>query len=412
MWQRKILALAMLAGLLAALGAGGQQAKSPGMIVFRNANVIDGVSAEPLRNATVLVRDGRIEEVVAGPLRTGPEWETIDLGGRWLLPGFIDAHVHVGDIGAARRALQSGATTLRSMGVMHFADAGLRDLHRAGAPDLPDVLAAGYHVRTDLAPAFFLSFPKLLDLRGGASGEENARRVVRAVATRGVDWIKVNATERAGTPDTDPLKRMWSDEELAAIVAEAQAAKLPVAAHAHGDEGAAAAVRAGARSIEHGTYLSESTLAEMKRRGVCLVPTVATIVDMADPQGEDSGPALAIRGRAMVPRLRQSVAQARRLGLLIAAGTDTGYSAESVLRMPAEIIELGRSGLAPMEAIRAATSASAECLGISGRTGAIRKGLEADLVVIERDPLADLSATQEILMVVNNGAIARNRIFQ
>lgn len=385
------------------------QSQSGGML-FVNANIMDGVSAGPIRGGHVLVRDGKIVSVAPGKVEAPAGAQVIDLKGKWLLPGLIDAHTHIGDMNAARRALQSGATTVRILGVGHFADAGIRELHRTGVLDLPDALASGYHVRPQLAPAFFLDFPQLHDLMDGIRGPEEARRAVRALASRKLDWIKINTTERAGLPEDDPMKRLWSDEEIVAIVDEAKKHNLPVAAHAHGDEGAAAAVRAGVRSIEHGTYMSETTLRLMRERGACYVPTVATIVDMSDPQGEDSNAALAIRGRAMVPRLRQTVAMARRLGVKIVAATDTGYSGESILRLSVEITELVASGLTPMEAIQSATSGAAECLGIERRTGSIRAGLEADLVVIERNPLEDIRAVQEILVVVNNGKVVCNRI--
>jgi imidazolonepropionase-like amidohydrolase len=145
------------------------------------------------------------------------------------------------------RALESGATTIASAGINHFADVGLRELSRGGAVD-PDVVAAGYHIRSRPADEFFIDFPQLSDLRRGVRGTDAVRRMVRAMAGRGVDRIKVLSTERAGLPDTDPRIRIFSDDELAAIVDEARKASLNVIAHAHGDEGAAAAVRAGVPS--------------------------------------------------------------------------------------------------------------------------------------------------------------------
>jgi len=183
-----------------------------------------------------------------------------------------------------------------------------------------------------------------------------------------------------------------------------------VAAHAHGDEGARAAVRAGVRTIEHGTYLRPETLALMKQRGTCLVPTLATVIDLTDPGGDYDHPVLAVRGRAMLPRLRETTSRAWKMGVRIIAGTDTGYGPASIRRMPHEIIELVAVGMPPLEAIRAATSVAAACLGLEQRTGAIRPGLDADLIVVESDPLADITALQDILMVINNGVVVVNRI--
>ena len=388
-----------------------QTSSSPAQVfVFTHGHVIDGVSNAPMRDAVVVVRDGRIEGVNSAgtPLPSGAT--VFDLQGRWLLPGYIDAHAHVPDAAAARRALLSGTTTLRDLGVNHFADIGIRDLNHSGVVDMPDIVAAGYHVRPHPADEFFLDFPKLQDLIPGVQGPENVRRMVRAQAERGVNVIKIMATERAGLPETDPRKRVFSDEELAAAVDEARRQGLGVAAHAHGDVGARAAVLAGVRSIEHGTYLSDATLMLMKERGTYLVPTIATVLDLIDPEGDYDNPILSMRGKAMLPRVREMAAHGWKMGLKIVAGTDTGYLPQSTRRVPDEIMELVGIGMAPMEAIKAGTSRAAECLGIEKRTGSIRPGLEADLIVVDRDPLDDVNALRDVLFVMNNGRVFLNRL--
>ena len=381
-----------------------------GVIVFRGVNVIDGVSSQPVRNATVIVRDGKIASIATGQAEVPAGAQVFDLPGYWMLPGFVDAHVHIGNLATARTALNSGSTTVRSLGVDHFVDVGLRELHRSGSAELPDVIAAGYHVRRQPSEAFFLNFPDQRDLMQGVSGAEKVRRMVRALVERGVDVIKVNATERAGLPDTDPRERMFSDEDLAAIVDEAMKAGRPVAAHAHGDEGANGAVRAGVRTIEHGTYLSDATLALMRERGTCLVPTVATVSDLIDVGGDYDNSILSLRGRAMLPRIREVTAKAWKMGIKVVAGTDTGYGPSSRRRMADEILVLIDLGMPAMDAIKSATSVSAECLGIEKRTGSIRAGLEADLIVLDRDPLAEPTALHDFVLVVNNGRVVVNRL--
>ncbi len=378
--------------------------------VFTRANVIDGISKEPLRDATVVVKDGRIDSV--NPSANGvPAGATrIDLQGRWLLPGYIDAHAHVSDMEGARRALLSGTTTLRDLGVNHFADIGMRDLNHEGVVNVPDFVAAGYHVRPRPDEDFFIDFPRLADLMAGVQGVENVRRMVKAQAERGVNVIKIMATERAGLADTDPRKRVFTDEELSAAVDEARKAGLGVAAHAHGDVGARAAVIAGVRSIEHGTYLTDATLMLMKERGTYLVPTIATVLDLIDPEGDYDDPILSMRGKGMLPRSREMAAHAWKLGVKIVAGTDTVYGPQSTRRVPDEIVELVGIGMPPMEGIRAGTSRAAECLGIEKRTGSIRAGLEADLIVVDRDPLEDVNALRDVLFVMNNGRVFSNRL--
>ncbi len=399
--------------LVAVLSGTAPQASTPGTnarLVIIHANLIDGVSSQPLRDATVTVRDGRIESVTTGAGQIPPGTAVLDLRGHWLLPGFVDAHTHIPDLRAARLAVASGATTVRNLGTDHFADIGIRELNHAGYADLPDVIAAGYHVRPHPSEAFFLDFSKMSDLLTGVSGPENVRRMVRALIERGVDVIKIMATERAGLPDTDPRKRVFTDEELAAAVDEARKSGIWVAAHAHGDEGARAAVRAGVRSIEHGTYMSDETLALMKERGTYLVPTLATIIDLIEPGGDYDNPILSIRGRAMLPRARQMAAHAWKMGVKIVAGTDTGYGPASNRRIPHEVIELVNIGMPPMDAIKAATSVAAECLGVEKRTGSVKAGFEADLVVVDRDPLADITALEDVVVVINNGKIVVNHL--
>jgi imidazolonepropionase-like amidohydrolase len=383
------------------------------MIVLRHANVIDGVSAQPLRGATVVVRDGHIESIVPGDLPSPANGTVFDLEGKWLLPGYIDAHVHIDNLVAARAAVRSGVTTVRSMGVSHFADVGIRDLHRAGAADLPDVIASGYHVRPQPASELFVDAPKLFDLMGKTlTTAADVRRIAQVNLDHGVQVMKILATERAGTPDTDPRKRTFSDEVMASVVDLAKSNGIPTAAHAHGDEGAAAAVRAGVWSIEHGTYLSDDTLVEMKRRGTYLDPTIATVIDLTDSGGDYDDPNLVIRGRYMLPRVREMTSHAWKMGVKIVTGTDTSYGPKSNRRIPHEIAELIHVGMPPMDAIKAATSVAAECLGISSRTGAIKPGLEADLVVIERDPMNpnNIDGLGDVLLVINDGKIALNRL--
>jgi imidazolonepropionase-like amidohydrolase len=389
---------------LLALAAASLAAQS---LVLQNVNVIDGVSGTPRPGVNVTIRAGRI--VAIAPAASLPGARVLDLKGKWVLPGLIDAHVHIAQVEAARAALESGVTTVRSLGVSNFIDVTLRDLHRGGEATLPEVLASGYHVRPQPAPDIFRDFPILRDLSSGVSGPDNVARVVRAMLSRNVDVIKILATERAGTPDTDPRRQTFSEAELSAAVAAAKAAKVPVAAHAHGREGGAAAVRAGVHSIEHGTWLDEDTLRRMKRQGTFLVPTIATVVDLIEPGGDYDHPALAERGREMLPALQATVRKARDLGLKLVAGTDTSYGARSVRRMPDEIAELKNLGLPPIEAIRAATVHAAECLGISERTGSIKPGREADLLVVEGNPLENLGALRRPLLVINNGQIVVNR---
>jgi imidazolonepropionase-like amidohydrolase len=379
-------------------------------IILRHANLIDGVSESPIRDVTVIARDGKIAGIEKGETSQASSALVLDVSGKWVLPGYVDTHVHISNLRDARRALESGATTVRSMGVSNYADVGIRELHRKGMNEVPDVIASGYHVWPHPAEELFLNLPELADLFKGVQGTANVRRLVKANVDHGAQVIKVVVTERAGTPDTDPRKRLFTDEEIAAVVDEAKSRGVPVAAHAHGEEGAAAAIRAGVHSIEHGTYLSDATLQEMKKRGTFLVPTMSALVDMAEKGGDYDDPFLLTRGRHMLPRLQESVRHAQALGVRIIAGTDTSYGPRSTSRISQEIVHLVGAGLSPIDAIKASTSLAAECLGIGSRTGSLQIGKEADIVVIDGDPLAHITALQDVLLVINDGSIVVNRL--
>ena len=398
------LAIAIVSTSLAAADAGAQD------LVLTNARVVDvndGTISEP---ATVIVEDGRITAITESAADTPDGAATIDLMGRYLAPGLLDGHVHVSSAADARRALHTGVTTMRSMGTSHYVDVGMRELQAAGQLEAPQYLAAGYHVRPPAAEAFFLDHPELSHMYGSeVRGEEAVRAMTAAIVSRGVDFVKTNATERAGLPDTDPRKQFYSVAELRAIVDEAAAAGIPVAAHAHGDGGARDAVEAGVRSIEHGTYMSRETLALMAEKGAFVVPTIAIVSDLTIPGGDYDNAVLNVRGRHMLPRVREMARNAHELGVKIVAATDTGYGPESTTTLAHELIELVGIGMTPLEALRAATTTAAELFGLTGQVGAITPGLEADLIVLERNPLDDIGVVQDVLMVVSDGKVVVQR---
>jgi imidazolonepropionase-like amidohydrolase len=244
----------------------------------------------------------------------------------------------------------------------------------------------------------------------GVTTPDAIRRVVEANLSRGVDWIKVNATERAGTPDTDPRKQMFTEAELRLIVDTASAKNVPVQAHAHGAEGALAAVKAGVRSIEHGTYLTDEALQLMAKLGTFYDPTMEALKDVATVGGDYDNRDLQLRGQHMMPRLRDAIARAHKLGVKIVAGSDTGYGPTSIGRLAIEIANLVDCGVPRLAAIQAATITNAQMLRRDKQIGQIAAGFEADLLVVERNPLEEVSALQDPLLVVSNGRVALDRL--
>ena len=387
--------------------AAGQQAAP--VVVLRHANLADGARGAIATNAAVVIRDGQIAQVESEPFSPPAGATVIDVGGRYVVPGLIDAHTHISTLANARRALESGVTTVRSASTNNFQDVALRDLVKLGALPGPDVVAAGVFITPELGETM-LADAKLGAYKDGVTSEAALRAVVRVNLDHKVNVIKTRGTERAGLPNTDPRKQTYTEQQLAWIVDEATKGGVPVMAHAHGDEGAYAAVKAGVRSIEHGTYLSDSTLTLMRQRGTFLVPTYITVVDLTRPGGDYDDPILTMRGAHMLPRLAETVQRAHRMGVKIVTGADTQYGPESLSRISGEVASLVELGLTPVEALRAATSVAADLLGLGGKTGAIQTGLEADLIVVERNPLQDARALADVLVVISNGRVALNRL--
>ena len=222
--------------------------------------------------------------------------------------------------------------------------------------------------------------------------------------------IKTRGTERAGLPETDPREQTYTLEQLQIVVDEAKKNALKVMVHAHGHEGGRAAVEAGAVSIEHGTYLSPETLKLMKEKGTYFVPTMITIEDLKVPGGEYSNPVLELRGRFMLARAEETFKNALEIGVKIATGADNNYSGQSTTRVSLEAEHFVRLGMSNFEALKAATINGAELLGIAAKTGTIEVGKEADLILLPDNPLEDIMALQDVLIVISNGNLALKRI--
>lgn len=371
-----------------------------------NANVFNGVDNEITYNATVFVSDGEIERIVDADASIPRGYEVIDAEGNYLLPGMFDVHTHVSTLDQARRALESGVTTIRTASVSSYQDVAMRELVRSGKLAGPDVVAAGVFVTPDLGGTV-LADPRLASLYGGVNTDDELRMLVNINAEHGVDVIKTRGTQRAGLPDTDPRQQVYTERQLRIVVDEAAKHGIPVMVHAHGDEGARAAVLAGARSIEHGTYLSDETLRLMKERGTWMVPTYVTMDEMNEEQYDY---VLRLRGKHMVPQLERAIRKAHELGVPIATGADNYYDNKSINRISIEVEHFVRMGMTNFEALQTATTSSAELLQMSDRTGRIVQGYEADMILVPDNPLTNIEALQDVLLVMSNGHVAMKRI--
>ena len=381
-------------------------ATADGSFALTNANLFNGTENLIYEDITVFVKDGKIERIAAADAPIDSAYTTVDVEGNYLMPGMFDVHTHLGTLDQAKRALDSGVTTVRSASVNAYQDVALRELSKAGKIPGPDVVAAGVYVTPNLGGTV-LADPGLVDLADGVHTDEQLRKLVNVNIARGVDVIKTRGTQRAGLPNTDPRKQVYTERQLRVIVEEAASHGVAVMVHAHGDEGARAAVLAGARSIEHGTYLSRETLELMQERGTWFVPTYVTMDEMNEEQYDH---VLRLRGKHMVPQLERAIREGHALGVRFATGADNYYDNESINRISIEVENFVRLGMSNFEALQSATVSSAELLGLEDRTGQIKAGYEADMILVPANPLTNIEALQDVLLVMSNGRIALQRI--
>jgi imidazolonepropionase-like amidohydrolase len=382
----------------------------------------------------VLVRAGRIVEV--GPAVAAPPGATvIDLSGLTVLPGLIDAHTHIalhpGDYDdqvlretpelraihatvSARVTLESGITTVRDLGNegAGFADIAVRDAVAKGLVPGPRILAAIQPVTATGAYGLvgYSPYAKLPAISYEADGAAAVRRQVRTLVREGADVIKIymeSYEKRQAESDVLSGARTYSDEELAALVDEAHASGVKVAAHTYADESARRAVEAGVDSIEHGLYLTEATFREMAERGIAYVPTLMVYELWRDGKiFTGSSPVTLDKVQRTVERHADAFRAALRTPVSIVMGSDTfelpGTNSQ-------EIVVMVRAGMSPAEALRSATSRAATLLGLEGRIGVLAKGASADLVAVAGDPTNDIETVTRPVLVMKEGRIAVDR---
>ena len=378
-------------------------------LYIKNIKIFDGVNDEITEGSAIKVKNKKIEWIGKETTSDPEGYEVIDGLGFFLMPGMIDAHTHISNLKAAERALKSGVTTARSASTSAFQDVALGNLAKKGVIAGPDFISAGVFVTPNLGESI-LADQRLSILSDGVQTEEELRLLVKINADRGATVIKTRGTERAGLPDTDPRQQTYTKEQLAYVVDEAAKYDLKVMVHAHGDEGGRAAVEAGAASIEHGTFLSRETLVLMKEKGTFLVPTIITIEDLKIPGGEYSNPTLELRGKFMMAEAEQTFKDAIEIGVKVATGADNNYSAGSTTRVSLEAEHFVRLGMSNFEALQAATKNGAELLGLGDKMGTLEVGKEADLILLPNNPLENIMALQDVLLIVSNGEVAVKRI--
>ncbi|MGW3406327.1 amidohydrolase family protein [Streptomyces zhihengii] len=378
----------------------GEGAADTGDLVVEGGTLLDPATGEVTEDAVVVVRDGVVR--AAGPrsrVRIPDGLPRLDAHGHWVLPGLIDAHIHLSTTAEARSAVRAGATSARSGSTSYYQDVAVRELARR-APELaPRLRAAGVFVSPDLGDTVLADpdLTPLARLRDGVRSPEALRRVVAVNLRRGADVIKTRVNERAGLPEQDPLTQVYSHAQLSEVVAAARKGGRGVLCHSYSEKGCHDAVTAGIASLEHGVFVGERTLREMNRRGTYFTPTLTAIAGLA----QSSDPVLAERGRTYLPVLERAVLAAHELGVPLAAGTDS--SGGTVDPIGREIVLMRGAGLPALDAIRTATTGAARLLGLTGTAGRLTPGHAGDMVLVAGDPLADVSVLTAPARVVRAG---------
>lgn len=378
---------------------------------LRFGRLVDGHGGV-LADAVVVVEGERISKVGSGDAAVPPQATVIDLRRYTAIPGLIDAHTHMtfywdrspgsrpwaqlGNLGAAvtvflaqenaRKALETGVTTVRDLGSWESTDLAMRELINRGAMVGPRMFVAGYGLHVSGAP------PKPGVVQpdpGQADGIAEVQRVARQQIAAGADWIKVYGS--TGSDQDVTGFQTYTEEEMKAAVDVAHQAGKRIAIHSYGPDGARAAVRAGADSVEHATDMDDATLAEMARRSTFYVPTVdhnRYYVAHKDEFGY--GQAVVDRLNDYIGRNFETLRRAVHAGVKIAMGSDavfTGFGENT-----RELEWFTKAGMTPAQALATATTNGAALLGMEKSLGAIAAGYYADIVAVEGDPLAGVGA--------------------
>jgi imidazolonepropionase-like amidohydrolase len=398
--------------------------------LVRAGKLIDVERGRVLRDQLIRIEGERIAGIGDYKPGTASDARIIDWSAYTVLPGLMDMHTHlVGDIasadiaaplqrsaaqdvlegvGNARRTLQAGFTTVRDVGCYRaFTDVALRDAIDTGKIIGPRMFVAGAYITVSGGGGEVTGFAADVVVpeemrRGVANSATEIRQRVRDLIRGGATFVKVIATGAVLTAGTNPGAAEYTEDEIRAAVEEAKQYGVFVTAHAHGAEGIKRAVRAGVRSIEHGSYLDDEGIALMKQRGTWLVADIYN-GDYIDEIGRRDHWTQEIlrKNRETTQTQRDGFAKAAKAGVNIAFGTDSGVypHGDNARQFPYMV----RYGLTPMDAIRSGTINPARLLGKERELGSIAVGKFADLIAVEGDPLQNIAILSSIKGVIKSG---------
>ncbi len=404
-------------------------------IVLKAARLFDSVSGKLVEHGVVVISGKKIE-AVGSDAQIPANAEVIDLGDATLLPGFIDAHVHLSEesspdwyhdfyseimrfpaeqalYGAhyAKLTLEAGITTVRDVGSVDYIALGLRNAIAAGMIPGPRMLVSNYaigstggHADQDPYPAQRIAVAG--PIKGVCNGADQCREAVRYQIKYGADVIKFLPSGGVLSLSDPVDNAQLTQEEMNAIVSEAHNWGRKVAAHCHGDKAAKMAIAAGVDSIEHGSFLQDDTLMEMKKKHVYLVATLSA-GDWVGSHLDTFPPAIAVKAKAAAAQMQQMFQHAVKIGVPLAMGTDAAVEPHG--RNAREFSLMTKNGLAPALALMAGTAGGADLLGVADKTGTLSVGKFADIIAVAGDPLSDMHATEHPVFVMKEGTIYVNR---
>lgn len=423
------LCLALAGSKLLTVAVAQPSEKATKRTLIRAGHVLDVKTGSVADSQTIVVVGDTIQSISATAGLKAETGETVvDLGGMTVMAGLIDVHTHVtmntdfdpfreltstdakeaiNGVVNARTTLMAGFTSIRNVGAGDFTDVDLRDAINSGqvaGPHMqvsgPAMGITGGHCDENLLP---IQYHRVGD--GVADGIAAVQQKVRQNIKYGADLIKICATGGVLSKGDDPQASQYTLEEMQAIVADAHRLGRKVAAHAHGAQGILWATEAGVDSIEHGSYIDDAAIVEMKKRGTYLVPTLY-LEDWMVEKG--NLPALYHQKMVDVSAVaKKNIKHAMEAGVKIALGTDAAVYPHGLNAHELDVY-VNQLGMSPLAALQSATVNAADLMGWSAKTGSLDPGKWADIIGVERNPLEDVRVLQNVRFVMKAGVVYKS----